>query len=348
MYEFSFAPTIKPLHTSDVSEALLLTKELRVQPEPSYVKNIVVNDDGTVTYNGEPKKITQFGFESFCRKLGIPATFARKIPTDLLLQNIRRLTTTHADDAIVILKRENGDIAGIGKLPYKEPSYIDVLSTFAEKEYLKYINIGEAFLTICFWFDNKPIPRADDDICYVSTTVYSSILQACKVHAFSGVYRNSCENSFIMPYFGKVKANYKKEDTMLTKFADTLQCFDQNIYERLCKNFNVFNVRKLYDTERASMWKSLHRVVNSSEADVILKLEEETRKSLLSTVQTRFSDNKRARLEGKPVSENIFTDVLVYDALNSITSFARQNAFEDDKRKLERLAGDWIDKIILN
>jgi len=348
MYEFKFAKTITPLHTNDVNEAMLFTENLKVEAEPSLIKNVTVHDDGTVTYNGEPKKITRYGFESFCRKLGIPTSFARKIPEDLLLENIRRLSASKPDDEIVILKRENGDIAGVGKAPYREPSYTEVLSTFADKEYLKYINLGEAFLTIGFWFDNKPIPLTPDDILHVGTYVYSSILQACKVHAYSGLYRNSCENSFVMPYFGKVKANYKNEDVMLLKFAETLQCFDQNIYERLSTNFDVFNKRKLYDSEQASMWKSLSRVINSSEADSILKLDEETRKNLLSTVQTRFSENKRNRLEGKPVSENVPTGELVYDTINAVTSFARQNAFEDDKRKLEKLAGDWINKIILN
>ena len=348
MYEFSFAKSIVPLHTTDVNEALLFTENLKVEAEPSLIKKVEVHDDGTITYNGEPKKITRYGFESYCRKLGIPTSFARKIPEDLLLENIRRLSATKPDEEIVILKRSNGDIAGVGKSPYKEPSYTDVLSTFADKDYLQYVNIGEAFLTICFRFDNKPIVLNEKDTLHIGTYVYSSILQSCKVHGYSGLYRNACENSFTMPYFGKIKANYKNEDVMLTKFADTLQCYDQKIYERLCSNFNVFNVRRLYDTEQASLWKSLSRIVNTGEADDMLKMDEETRKNLLSTVQMRFSENKKCRLEGKSVSENVHTEVLVYDALNEITSFARRNAFEDDKRKLEKLAGDWIDKIILN
>ena len=95
MYDFKFAKTIIPLHTNDVNEALLFTENLKIEAEPSLIRNLTMNDDGTITYNGEPKKITKYGFESFCRKLGIPTAFARKIPGDLLLNNIRRLSEVY-------------------------------------------------------------------------------------------------------------------------------------------------------------------------------------------------------------------------------------------------------------
>jgi hypothetical protein len=89
-------------------------------------------------------------------------------------------------------------------------------------------------------------------------------------------------------------------------------------------------------------------VVNSSEADSLLLFNEESRKALLSTVFVRGMENRRARLEGRPIDEKVLTEVSAYDILNNVTSYSRKNLFGADKLKIEKLAGSWIEKIILN
>lgn len=347
MKDFLFANKINPLHTNDPSEALGFAETLKVEPYTVRVKDLKVNEDGTVQYNGEPQKITKYGFLKFCKVLGIPASFARDIPPDLLLENIQRLSSLMEEDEIVLLRRSNLDIAGISKGDYKEPSYIDVLSSFSENPNLKYINVSEELLTICLE-EGKLVHKTDEDTLNVSTYIYSSILQECKIHGYSGLYRSSCENSFVMPYFGSIRANYKHEDTMLSKFADLIHCYDEQIYKRINTNFDAFNTRKLFDTEIAAIWKGIHKVVNSSEADSLLLFDEESRKALLSTVFVRGMENRRARLEGRPIDEKVLTEVPAYDILNNITSYSRKNLFGADKLKIEKLAGSWIEKIILN
>jgi len=349
MFEnLKFAPAVKPLHTSDISVATAFVSNLRVTPKVLTADKVVVNEEGMLSCNGDFHKITEFGFESFCKMLGIPASFARKIPTDLLFANIKRLTASQPDLQLAILFRDNDEIAGVCKPPYVEKSYSDVLATFAEKPELTYANITEDLLTLGFWYENRIIPKADDDTLHVSTSVYSSILKSCKLHAFSGLYRTTCQNSFVMPFFGKVNANYKDEDTMLLRFAELLQCFDSTIYNRFQKDFNYFNTRKLFDTEIASIWKSVHKVVSSSEADEFFGYTEDERKTLLTTVQTRFVENKRSRLVGAAVEENAPMNVMAYDILNKITSHARLNLFGANKLAVEKIAGTWIEKIILN
>jgi len=349
MFEkLKFAPSIKPLHTTDVSEATAFVSNLKVTPKVVTADKIIVNEDGMLSCNGEFHKITEFGFESFCKMLGIPASFARKIPLDLLFGNIKRLTESQPDLELAVLFRDNNEIAGICKPPYAEKSYADVLATFAEKPELSYVNITEDLLTLGFWYKGRIIPKTDDDSLNVGTYVYSSILKSCRLHAFSGLYRTLCQNSFVMPFFGKVNANYKDEEVMLLRFADLLQCFDETIYNRFQKDFAYFDTRKLFDIEVASIWKSVHRVVSSSEADEFFSYTEDERKTLLNTVQTRFIENKRSRLVGAAVEENTPTNIMAYDILNKVTSHARQNLFGTNKFALEKIAGTWIEKIILN
>jgi len=219
---------------------------------------------------------------------------------------------------------------------------------FAEKNELSYVNISEDLMTLGFWYENRIIPKSEDDALHVGTYVYSSILKSCKVHAFSGLYRSVCENSFVMPFFGKVNANYKEEDNMLLRFAELLQCFDSTIYDRFQRDFMVFNTRKLFDTEVASIWKSAHRTISSSEIDNFFAFTEDERKTLMTTVQTRFVENKRARLVGAAIEESTPTNILAYDILNKLTSYARTNLFGANKLTVEKLAGTWIEKIILN
>jgi len=349
MFEnLKFAPPIKPLHTTDISVATAFVTGLKVTPKIVSAANIIANPDGMLSCNGEFHKVTEFGFESFCKMLGIPASFARKIPQDLLFDNIRRLTESQPDLDLAVLFRDNGEIAGVCKPPYIERSYADVLAVFAEKNELSYVNVSEDLMTLGFWYENRIIPKSEDDALHVGTYVYSSILKSCKVHAFSGLYRSSCENSFVMPFFGKVNANYKEEDNMLLRFAELLQCFDATIYERFQRDFAAFNMRKLFDTEISSIWKSAHRTISSSEIDSFFEFTEDERKTLMTTVQTRFVENKRARLVGAAVEESTPTNIMAYDILNKLTSHARKNLFGSNKLAIEKLAGTWVGKIILN
>lgn len=342
------APTIKPLLTTNVSEATEFVTKLKVTPKVVTLQDVDVDEEGKLKCNGEFHKITEFGFDSFCKLLGIPNNFAHKIPADLLFDNVKRLIKSKPDLEMVVLFRDNDEIAGVCKPPYEEKSYVDVLATFAEKPELSYIDITEELLTIGFWYENRLIPKADDDPLHVGTYVYSSILKGCNLHAFSGIWRSACKNNFVMPFFGKVKANYKKEDLMLQNFSDLLQCYDSNIYNRFQRDFHAFNTRKLFDNELASVWKSISKIVSPSETDSFMNFTEEERKTLLTKVQTRFVENKRARLVGGSIEEASYTGVLAYDVINNMTAHARDYLHGREKLAVEKLAGTWIEKIILN
>ena len=85
MYEsLVFAP-LKDRHSvTEVDEALKLATEYVVTPTEVRLGDLQINTDATIT-NGEPRKVTVYGFEHFCKILGIPNPFARPIQNSIPL-----------------------------------------------------------------------------------------------------------------------------------------------------------------------------------------------------------------------------------------------------------------------
>ncbi len=103
----------------------------------------------------------------------------------------------------------------------------------------------------------------------------------------------------------------------------------------------------MYDTEFIKVWKSLSKNVGIAQADILLKIDEPTRKAMMTTVFNRQILNARAKLLGKAVAEPILTNVKAFDMINDITSFAK-NLYGVDRYAIEKIGGEWINKIILN
>ncbi len=229
MYEsLKFAKEKKGVFTSDVNEALKVSEKLTVNPIEIQLQELEINEDGTVK-NGEERKVTKYGFENLCKILGIPKPFAREIPTELLFHNIKELQSNMGSREVILLEREDGTIANIVKPPYLESSYTDVLSHFSEREDIQYIDINESLLTIALTFKDIEIKAPDivtdefvkPDILYVGTWIYNSVLERTSLHMESGFYRTHCQNSYIAPFLGKVRANYLKEpEERLLRFVE--------------------------------------------------------------------------------------------------------------------------------
>lgn len=350
MYEsLVFAKPIPSRQVVSIDEALEIATELTVTPTTIRLGDLKINDDAVIE-NKEKHLITSFGFENLSKILGIPRPFARKIPQDLLFTNINRLKANMADTQVCLLERPNGEIANIVKAPYSEVSYLDFLGLFINKEDIKYINIGEKLTTVSHIFQetNFKGPEGESDSFYVGTFLYNSILETKPMQMVSGLYRTLCENSYVMPFFGKLRARYMLEkEQRLIKFAENMRCWDGEILNRLQTNFSTFETRCLFKHEVASIWKRLDRIVGSTEADIILKTDEESRKLVMDEVFVWNMKNKLARLKGEVITEATLTEATAYDVINGIAAYAK-NFYEEDKFELERLGGRLIEDIILN
>jgi hypothetical protein len=345
----TFAPNIPSKRFEDINEALIFAENLNVTPNQLTLAELVVNSDATIGI--DHLKITRYGFEKLCTILGIPKPFAQKIPNDLLFENIRRLKQDNAGKEVVILSRDNGEIASIVKAPYKELSYGEMISIFEERQDLRYIDLGERYLTICIAFDDTyMIGMNENDTIFVGSFCYGSIVKETQLHITSGLYRTLCSNSFVCPFLGTAKANYKHIDPtlMLSKFGELIRCYNQEIVNRISLRTAQLPETYLYKHELAKFWNSLSKIVTKSVADQIVGFGgDEDRKTLLKEVKAWQATNKQNRIEGKSVMEMQLSSYKAYTVLNNTTEYAK-DLHEIEKRDVEKLAGTWIKNLILN
>lgn len=343
-----FEPEKSYKRTKDVNEALEIASTLTVHPYETSIGELTVNEDGTLQ-NGELKKTTRSGFESFCKILGIPRPFARQIPLDLLFTNIKRLQKEKASNRVVLLERPEGGVANIVKAPYTESSYLDFLSHFSDKPDIKYLEVGEGLASICLSFSETKFNGVGDDPLFIGTFVHNSILQNKSLHMFSGIYRTVCENSFVMPYLGMQRADYKlPPDSRLLKFSESVRCFDEEVLNRVQLGFERLEYRKLFEFEAAKIWNKLKSTVGEIDADILMKYNSEERALLLDRVKTWRRENKRAKLLGEAVSEPLVSSILAYDLVNDVTSHSQAHYFGEDRVAAERLAGGILESALLN
>lgn len=350
----SFAPNIPAKSFTDINEAVKYAEEVTVITNQMVLGDLLINSDATI--GTDHTKITRYGFEKLCSILGIPKPFARMIPNSLLFENIRQLKIDNQGTEIVILTRENGEVASIVKAPYKEPTYGEVLAAFAERPDIRYIDLGERFLTIHCAFDDVfmvdgqptvPITEAVRKRMIAGTFIYSSIVKETQLRMISGFHTPIEGNSFICPFLGTAKANYKHEDKALlvSKFAELIRCYNADIVNRLANRKDLFK-ENLSQDDVARLWSSVSRSLGKSVADTIIGLKEEERKELLTDVKQWKSENNQNKLEGKepiPGMESIFS---MYKTLNAIAAYAKVNLHEDDRRDVEKISGNWFKRLL--
>ena len=350
MYEsLVFAENKPVVRTTDLNTAMKAAESLVVTPHFTTLGALVINEDATIV-NGTVKKITKYGFERFCGVLGIPRPFARKIPEDLLFNNIKRLQQSYSDMDIAILERpDDGGIASIVATPYDEYSYGEMLAALGEKPCIVAFEIGERLLRMNFEIEKTTFPaREVDDLFYVHNFICGSTVKETSLRAFSGLYRTQCSNSYIGPYMGNIKANYMlSKDTRLNRFSDICLNFKSDVYNRMKQNMPAFPERLLNESEFSTIWKSVKTVIGKSEADVILKTSEEERKQILRRVNVWQKENQEFQVEGIALHPEVPMAVLAYDTVNSITE--RAQAFDGAERfKLEKIGGTWLRNYLLN
>ncbi len=345
----TFAPNTLAKRFTDINEALIYAENLNVTPTQLTLGELLVNTDATI--GEDHRKITRYGFEKLCTILGIPKPFAQKIPNDLLFKNIHRLQEDNASKKIVILSRDNNEIASIVKDPYREPSYGEMLSVFEERPDLKYIDLGERYLSVCIAFDDVVIVGRDDlDTIFVGSFYNGSVVKETSLRITSGLYRTQCSNSFICPFLGTAKADYKHKDPalMLSKFGELVRCYNQEIVNRISQKIARLTETYMYKHELAKFWNTLSKIVTKSTADQIIGFDDdEDRKTLLKEVKAWQSANKLFRIEGRSVVEPQLSIYKSYDILNNTTEYAKE-LHEVEKRDVEKLAGTWIKNLILN
>ena len=341
--DFRFAEKSKVELFTDMNEAIKRSYEVTVEPIPAFVDNIQVSSKGGIVFNGEEKPITERGLESFFKVLGIPPQFARKIPTELLLHNVQKLTNDNPAQPIFVLQRPDGNLSSIVKDPYTEIPYADILGRFSER-HVKSISMSENLLKCIFTFDQLKVPDLDDnqDTLYVGEYLVSSLTKLISLQAVGGLYRTQCENSFIMPIFGAIKANYMKEpDVRLARFADAFECYDNDIIATVFRNFAQKKNSHLKEHQVKIIWERLSKIFSKSDADNMFGFDDDSRNTLLSNAKGYLSEVKHAKALNLEIPEPSNTVFNAYDISNSITLASHERMHDEiDQWRGEILGGN--------
>lgn len=343
MYEhFSFANESSTKVFTDMNKALEEAATLVVNPITATVGDIEVTPEGSIDFGNGDAKTTKHGFESFCKILGIPPKFARAIPADLLLHNIKRLSKDNAGIEITLLERDDGTFASIVKSPYKEIPYADVLSRFIDRNSIKKVEISEELMKIVFRFEQLKVPGLDDakDTLYISDYILSSLIKETSLHAVAGLYKTQCENSFITPLLGKVRADYMKEsEKRLEKFAQAFECYDNDLVATVFRNLSN-NVNKYMRLpEFKYVWNHCSKLIGDADTDMLFEIDEDRRKVLLAEANEYISNAKKAKALGQLVPPPDTIPFEQYDIANKVTLIAQERLAGIDLVKAETLGG---------
>ncbi len=343
MYEhFSFTNGIQTKVFTDMNQALEEAATLVVNPVDATVGDIKITPDGLIDLGGDKRKITMKGFESYCKILGIPPSFARTIPEDLLLHNIERLSKDYSSSSITLLEREDSNLASIVKSPYKELPYADILSRFIDKDSIKKVEISEELMKIVFRFEQLKVPDLDDseNTLYISDYILTSLIKETSLHAVAGLYKTQCDNSFIMPLLGKLRADYtKKAEKRLERFAQAFECYDNELVATVFRNLSSSTNKQIKLPQFKYVWNRYSKIMGKVEADMLFGIDEDRRKTLLAEANEYISNAKKAKALGQAVPSPESTPFEYYDIANQITSIAHERLDGVDAVKTEILGG---------
>ena len=341
--EFEFADDSKVEVFKDINEALKRSFDITVSPVPATVEDIQVTSNGHILFQGKEKQISSRGMESFFKVLGIPPIFSRKIPANLLLHNVTQLTKDNPAEPITVLERPDGNLASIVKGDYSEISYNDILGRFTERP-VKSIEMCESLLKVIFTFETLKVPDLDDiqDTFYIGEFLTASLTKLTSLQATAGLYRTQCENSFIMNLLGKLKANYmKKEDVRLARFADSFECYDNDIIATVFRNFVTKKQKPLKEYQLKKTWEHASKIFSKSEADLLFGFDEDSRNIALNDAKTFLMEYKKAEKLGLPLPEPSDTAFSAYSVANAITTKAHSQTYDVvDQLKAEVLGGN--------
>jgi hypothetical protein len=347
--DFTFAEVKPPRTFNNVNEALQHSLDVTVTPIPATVEDIQITSKGHVMFQGNEKLIPSKGIESFFSILGIPPQFSRRIPTDLLLHNVDKLTKDIPAQPIFVLERPDGNIASIVRSPYTEIPYSDIIGRF-ENRPIKSIEISESLLKIIFTFESLKVPDLDDnqDTLYVGEFLTSSITKLLSLQVTAGLYRMQCENSFIMNILGKLVANYmKKEDIRLERFAEAFECYNSDVVATVFRNFAAKRQTALKEHQVKQVWERISNIFSKSDADLLFGFDEDQRNSIINSGKSYLSDVKRAEKLGLELPKAYDTPFSYYKIANEITTAAHTRMFDPvDQIKAEVVGGNILQWMI--
>jgi len=320
--------------------------ELTTHPIEQIKINVEGPEEGTIQWNGEPMLMTQNAFKNFCRILGIPDPFARKIPVDLLSTNINRLETFNSGEEITLVHDKDGNVIGINKAPFVRQPIESIIDRFIETD-LEPVFIHADYDKIAIATTDPKfgeIMADKGDPSKIGFVINGTDTTSKPLTARTGLYRMICSNGVIMGQdFGYIKIRFRGVEDYINRVntffnqLDSMELRMEEISNRLISMTKI----KLTDREAFNIWKKINKYTQNPDlADSCLNIDEDQRVLLKSTIRARDMSLKRGtfRANNIDISDQPFGGT-VYDTYNKITSRAKEFNLET-RQKLEKVGGE--------
>lgn len=319
--------------------------------------SIAVNIDGTVSVAGVKYKATKWAFEQLCARLGIPRPFAKKIPPDLLLDNITRLIKEKAqspNDQVKLhfVKMGTEDVlVGCTKDDYMFVEAVDFLTAAASMDgngyHLENLTVGDRMIEADLLIDNMIIttPTSKSQF-HVGVNLRSSDIGDVNPTARLMLKDVAKNITFVLSTeWGRVDRIRNKKVTIETSFTNFMGHVREMIIaiKPLEASLESMDQEAATDVELKNWFDTFNRAIDNKEAiDSLLAWTEDARKDMWKQISARRKDNATNKLQGFPVIADGFSGYKKRDLLTLVAEYAKE-AVIDEKEPLRRLAGSFVE-----
>ena len=317
-------------------------------------KDLNITDTGQIVIGKAEHQITSWGFEKLCAILGIPKPFARKIPEDLLKENIARLLKEkNGDDEINFFNSKKG-LLGVAKKqndPFENIDFLTQMSTLhSGTAEIHDIIVSDRGVTLNFFSPSIPnLEPVKGDITRVGFNTHNSDTGGAPSTSHLFLYRLACENGAIMKeIWGTAKRTYNKKitkETSLLNFQKQTEQISTNA-ALLSSCFTKMIDMEVTDEFFRKIWTTVKRVVGSEAVvDEALEISKETRKEMFAGISKRKNNNRRKLISDVPAEVAVPIGRTYYELYNQTT--AMEKGFRLDERiNLRKAGGDILYSVL--
>jgi len=345
--ELSFATEKEHVAVKDMSEAFKAVEEFKAFPQKTSLSDVQVSLNGgaNLTVGSDSRKMTQWSLQSLCRILGIPDPFARKIPVDLLQENISRLLREKSEGVVSLLVGKENEVVNIVCAAYKpfyNETFLSKISELFKDKPVEWesMRIGpRGFDLNVIDPSMKPLEPQVGDITKIGFQIMNSDTGFRDAVANLYLFRLTCVNGATLTEDWGVVRRRANRNISLDKdfgyFMDGVKHLKAN-FGRLGKVYNKMPETNLTDFQVESVWKATNRIAGPEQADAVIEKDENGRKAIIHSVTAKRAHNRQLFVE--ELKEPSPTDVNSYGTYNRITDASKQYKWQQ-ALQLQRIGG---------
>jgi hypothetical protein len=361
-YPKNFAPE-RCIRPQTIDEALQLCNSCFHYSRPEIaLKQLFLDDELMLTFNGERYALTEKAFEDLCNLVSVPVRFAKDIPTDLVATIMERLKVVHQQTVLPI--HRDDVVVGVvdprkwthSRAKEKRPHYLPVTNDqllrllrdhWSDSEAVPGITLADSGMSIEVLNSRQTIEPKVGDVTRVGLAITNSETGGANPQARGYTLRLVCTNGATLPKtFGLIRLSTDWRVTLarrLAAFEAALKSLSVDI-QRLQVAYSRLAVEPLTDYAFYNLYRQvryLYRYFPNREllADKTLGVPEDSRQQIVSQVRRR---QKELREGASTAYLPHPTELAAWDIFNSITGTARAENYQPRRLALERLAGDLL------